>query len=74
MSKQTVVKPLPIIEYDATGRHRIVVQGTTGEAKASAWMPITEAVKLDNLYAGPAGGPFEDALFTIRAVEHQVLA
>jgi hypothetical protein len=72
--KQTSVKPLPTIEYDEAGRHRIVVQGTKGEALKSDWAPVTEAVVLNGIYAGPTGGPFEHALFTIRAVEHQVLA
>jgi hypothetical protein len=71
---KTQIKPLPILEYDGAERHRIVVQGVTGECKASEWAPVTEAIRLDSLYAGPAGGPFEDAVFTIRGVDHQVLA
>ena len=66
-------KPLPIIEYDEAGRHRIVVQDASGKCVASSWTPVTEDVRLGNLYAGGAGSPFEEALFTIRAVSHQVL-
>ena len=72
--KQIAPKPLPIIEYDGAGRHRIVIQGATGECSASEWVSVTETAKLGALYAGPAGGTFEEPIFTIRPVAHQVLA
>ena len=75
MSQKSIsIKPLPIIEYDSSGRHRIVMQGVAREAIASEWVPVTEAVRLLNIYAAPTISPFEEALFTIRAVPHQVLA
>lgn len=74
MKVKSAAKPLPIIEFDGTGRHRIVTQGNVGECSASDWAPVTDAIKFGNLYTGGAGSPFEEALFTIRAVPHQVLA
>ena len=74
MRKSTNSKPIPILEFDGAGRHRIVTQGDVGECSASEWAPVTDAIKFGNLYTGGAGSPFEEALFTIRAVPHQVLA
>jgi len=74
MKKPIITKPLPILEYDDAQRYRIVVQGDTGECSASAWTPVNEPLRFGNLYAGGTGSPFEEALFTIRAVAHQVLA
>ena len=74
MSKQQATKPLPILEFDGAGRHRIVTQGNIGECQASEWFPVNEPIKFGNLYTGGGGSPFEEALFTIRAVPHQVLS
>ena len=74
MSQKAVSKPLPILEFDGTNRYRIVTQGNVGECQASEWTPVNEPIRFGNLYAGGAGSPFEEALFTIRAVPHQVLA
>ena len=72
--KQLATKPLPILEFDQHGQYRIVTQGAVGECQASAWTPVDAPIKFGNLYAGGAGSPFEEALFTIKAVSHQVLA
>lgn len=74
MSKTQSPKPLPILEYDNAERYRIVVTGETGECNASLWTPVDEPIRFGAFYAGGAGSPFEEALFTIRAVPHQVLA
>ena len=74
MRKQFPVKPLPILEFDGANRYRIVTQGNVGECSASDWTPVTEPIKFGTLYAGGSNSPFEEPLFTIRAVLHQVLA
>ena len=73
MTKQPV-KSIPILEYDDAGRYRIVLPSNDGTTAASSWVPVTECLRFGNLYAGGTNAPFEEALFTIRAVPHQVLA